>query len=264
MRGGAGSVTLRHGGMFTIVGEAVGNFNPAPTTGRSPVPDPFASLPAPSADGLPVRSSARFRITGTRILSPGYYRGGWEIDGTALLRPGLYYIDGGGVSVKGGGSLYSIDAAATETTDATWSSNCTPTACGVLIFNTGQDSMGGIVAAGSHRIRLRGYDPLADMLALGLSQYTGIAIWQDAFPAPAANRVQPEMVLKGDNALEIVGGLYLPSARLTLVGNQDGTFAQFDTPSALVVFDLKLQGSSDIRLRFDGNAFQQYDYGLAD
>jgi hypothetical protein len=101
---------------------------PAPTTGAAYVPDPFASLPAPSATGLVNQGSVSFS-TGMHTLNPGIYT---QISVTnsasVVLNPGTYVIKGGGLTVSGMGTL---------------------TGSGVLIYNAGSNSptRGGALAA---------------------------------------------------------------------------------------------------------------------
>jgi len=83
--------------------------NPMPTTGSANVPDPFASLVAPSQPGTsPTNTST---IGGTTTLQPGYYTSGINFNSgpyTVTLQPGLYYLSGGmnvnsNVTIQGSG-----------------------------------------------------------------------------------------------------------------------------------------------------------------
>jgi len=65
--------------------------------------DPFANLPDPNISNAP--NNGDVRSNQTRILTPGNYRG-MNIQGTAILLPGTYFIDGarnGGGNPNNGG-----------------------------------------------------------------------------------------------------------------------------------------------------------------
>jgi hypothetical protein len=82
-----------------------GNFNGTVLTGQYPVPDPLAYLPEPDPTTMPIQTVPS---TGTSItLNPGVYPGGLSFAGqtSVTMEPGIYYMQGGGFSFSGQGSL---------------------------------------------------------------------------------------------------------------------------------------------------------------
>jgi hypothetical protein len=78
------------------------------TYSNPPTPDPLASIPAPDKSKLAVQSSSNLHYSsGSHTLSPGVYTGGITLSSpaSATLNPGIYYLDGGGLTVSGGASL---------------------------------------------------------------------------------------------------------------------------------------------------------------
>jgi Flp pilus assembly protein TadG len=73
-------------------------------TGIGPVPDPYANANYPSFSGC---TENNFKAKESTTISPGVYCGGISINaGVELsLNPGIYYLDGGDLSVNGGASL---------------------------------------------------------------------------------------------------------------------------------------------------------------
>src|SRR6185437_6767006 len=77
--------------------------------GAAVMSDPLASLPAPDLSSLTVQQTSGLFLSGqTHVtLEPGVYQGGIHVTGQAsvTLLPGIYYLQGGGLSVSGGGSI---------------------------------------------------------------------------------------------------------------------------------------------------------------
>src|SRR5262245_60254655 len=76
--------------------------------GVEPTPDPLAYIPQPDPTSLPIQSTKKLQFTnGNKKLQPGVYQGGISISGQAnvTLAPGIYYMDGGGFSFSGQGSM---------------------------------------------------------------------------------------------------------------------------------------------------------------
>ena len=209
------SMSLINGAKLLLAGEVssgtLSKISPTPTENVRPLlPDPLAGLTKPchATDGtnclgltttLPAQD---YSTTGSGhcktmkvvcVLSPGTYVGGLlAANGsgvaTLLLRPGVYYINGGGVQLKSGaGQLIAIPSATsgkcsgtaivsctdaeaiarycnptnntngscqntTDTTGANWAADCPPppatTTCGVMIYNAKADAASGWVKTG--------------------------------------------------------------------------------------------------------------------
>ena len=83
-----------------------GNFTGTVLTGQQPTPDPLAYLPEPDPSTLTVQTvpvGGGNSIT----LQPGRYVGGLSFSGqqSVTMKPGIYYMDGGGFSMQGQGTL---------------------------------------------------------------------------------------------------------------------------------------------------------------
>jgi len=139
-------------------------FNGAVNAHQPRAEDPLAPLPAPDQ---PSDSFAAVRFTGTAPmqLQPGTYVGGIKISGAGqvTMAPGIYYIQGGGFSVKGKGNVVGD---------------------GVMIYNTGAKP--GAVSLGG-RVKLT--PPTT-------GTYAGIVLFQDR-AARAAVSVSGAATLTG-------------------------------------------------------------------
>ena len=147
------------------------------------------------------------------ILYPGLYPGGIEVDAgtTIYLMPGIYWIGGGGLIVKGGGSIVSIATEADATpnvADATFGG-------GVLIYNSTLPVAGG--EAGEIHLngtgatmKLKAFNvPVGDPLDI----YNDIVLFQD-------RTVDEPIILNGSaSGTEVAGVIYAPEGQVRLNGN---------------------------------------------
>src|SRR5207245_393368 len=78
-------------------------------TGTRQVGDPLHQLPVPDRSALTVRSTSQFVINKKAkvTMQPGVYQGGISLDlsDNAVMLPGIYYIEGGGLQVTGSADL---------------------------------------------------------------------------------------------------------------------------------------------------------------
>lgn len=155
-------------------------------SGQSPTPDPLAYLPPPDPNSLPIQSNSSLSYTGVNIvtLNPGVYKGGISIGGQTVvtLNPGIYYMDGGGFSFSGQGSLIGN---------------------GVMIYNAPGSSGGAISLTGNG---------LVNITPMTTGPYQGISIFQDR------NSNVPVQV-SGNGATAITGTFYAADATLNITGN---------------------------------------------
>jgi hypothetical protein len=201
------------------------------------------------------------------ILTPGTYTGGIAAGGggapnTVLLRPGVYYLRGGGITLKSASArIFSIPAgnATSGYTNAQaksdfniaqnsagnllasqmWISKCpTPTVtnpqsatCGVLLYNapngsswnTNQDQ----VKVGAQGVfQIRAYNPDQDTIpgnqAL-FQPYRNISIWQAANPAPTGSgQTQPDLLMNGGACVTLSGTVYAPGGNINFGGGTCG------------------------------------------
>jgi hypothetical protein len=119
--------------------------------GQVPTPDPLAYLPEPDPSTMTVQATKTVKLQnqGSLTLQPGVYQGGINVTGGNLtLAPGIYYMEGGGFSFSGTGSL---------------------TAPGVMIVNAPQSNADVIGVTGTGAINL-------SPMTTGI--YQGISFWQ--------------------------------------------------------------------------------------
>lgn len=201
---------------FTVVGGAVGEFSPMPQTGASVTPDPFAGLSKPAAPGNSNGSSGS-------SFSPGLYHGINATGDTVTFAPGLYFIDGGGLSI---------------------SSASTVTGVGVTFFLT---------CDGSH-----GYAPLniQSPNSMTLSAPTsgatqGILFWGDSSCGTSSSLNQ---IHSGDSGA-LTGAIYFPNQKILLhSGNQwtingpiiGNTVEANSMGSTAVKYDILIPAGADV------------------
>jgi Flp pilus assembly protein TadG len=165
-----GAVSINNGGVAT----------PNPVALPAPVADPFISLPAPVPGpcGLPSNYSAG-GVNYT--LNPGTYCGGITVSNgdSAIFNPGIYIINGGGVSF-GTGSI---------------------TGSGVMFYLTGTNSTFGSVQINNGEN--------VTLSAPTSGTYMGVLFFQDRLNNQNAT-------FAGGATMQLTGSLYFPAAQLLL------------------------------------------------
>src|SRR5262249_40605134 len=209
------------GGGFVTHGKAVLNLLEPEFNQEAATPDPVA-LPLPPAPAV-VSSSALHISSGSVTLSPGTYVGGIAINGTAsvTLLPGVYYMQGGGFTVSGKGSV---------------------TGTGVLLVNAPAASSDVISVTSQGSVSLTASSALTGSLA----PYNHIALFQD--PA-SANTVS----VSAQANLTVIGTLYAPGALLKINGNGTAVVST-DTNSTggqVIVFDAVITGNGALTINAD-------------
>jgi hypothetical protein len=175
---------------FEIVGgHSGGGFSGTITTGAQPLPDPLRYLPPPDINALTVRSTVRLNISGGKhTLNPGVYRDGIAIQGAAkvTMNSGIYYIDGGGFSYKGQGSLTGYE---------------------VMIYNDPKNDTQseGITGTGGGSVTIT--PPASGM-------YQGIAFFQE-------RNSDIDVIFSGNGLFNITGTFYAANAKVRTSGNGD-------------------------------------------
>ena len=162
-----------------------GQFIAGIEAGATPTLDPLAYLPAPDTSALGVQSSSQYKLTGTASasISPGVYVGGIAVTGgTLTLSPGIYYMQGGGFSVSGTGSV---------------------AGSGVLIYNAPNSTSDIISITGSGSVVLS--PPTTGI-------YQGITLFQDRTSSAP-------ITLNGNGGLNMTGTIYAARAQLGLSGS---------------------------------------------
>ena len=206
-----------------------------------PLPDPLCPNPAgctppptwdPAAD---LSGGDTLKISsGTHVLEPGYYSGGFYISGGDItLKPGIYVL-GGGRAGKGGLVI---------------GGNAHFCAKGVMFYitGTGKVDLGGGGPSGAY-IRVTPPDPeTTDFCGAGFTyppgidfaSYSTISIFQDR-----ANTNPARIV--GTSLLDLDGTLYFPRAHVDLTGTGDGFGNQ------LIAWTIEISGTGNIVINYRG------------
>lgn len=242
--------------------------NPAPITGQRPVADPLAHLDPASFASLPVRSTSRLVLSNvTQVLQPGIYVGGIQLRNSsiALLRPGIYVLQGGGLAIGAQATVCSISSTSNATDCSNWEANCPDISCGVLLHNAGTASgstaMGPISVSAGASLRLRPYDERANGGAE--PQFRNVLLWQNSTPVPTAAYAQPVLALSGGGSVNISGTVYAPSAKVNMGGGAGGSGGNTALTVQFVAWDLELSGNSSFTFYFSEDDFARpTDYGL--
>jgi hypothetical protein len=213
--GGGGSLVAPEfdiTGGYTTTGGAqfVGDIK----TGQRPMADPLADIPPPDPSTMIIQSrNATHLSQGSQLLLPGVYKGGIQVTGTGsiTLAPGVYYMDGGGFSFSGQGSLFGQ---------------------GVMIYNApGNGNSGGISVSGQGSMILSG--PTSGI-------YQGLTFFQDRTSNVTGN------VQGAGGTTSITGTFYFPGALLNVSGN--GGVANIG--SQYISYDLNLSGNGGININW--------------
>ena len=201
---GGGTVNAKS---INVVGDYDGTgFHPTPIAGTYPADDPFAAIEMPTFGGC--THTRKLRIDDSQVLSPGVYCGGIEITSTAVvtLLPGNHIINGGGLTMRGGGRLVGD---------------------GVTIFNTG-----GPGHVYKPIVFLGGAE--ATLTAPDSGDYKGILFYQDRDVSSTL-----ENTFSGTSGLDINGAMYFPTTPLLFAGDFEGS--QFQV--ALVADTMEFRGN---------------------
>jgi Flp pilus assembly protein TadG len=273
--GNAATVTFGPYRGMNVVGEyAPGplTITPSPTTGVDPLPDPLADLEPISYGSMTVRSNSRLVLNNaTAVFQPGVYRGGIQLrnNSIALLRPGIYVLDGGGLDVGAQAAVCSITTGSTATDCSTFATECPDTTCGVLLFNrgtaTGGGAMGQVSISAGATMKLRAYDDRANGNSQ-FFQYRNLLIWQDGRPAPTSTYTQPEVRLNGGGNVQVSGTVYAPGAKVLMGGGSGGSGGvTVNLLLQFIAWDMEMFGNSTFHFYYSDEDFARpKDYGLVE
>jgi hypothetical protein len=291
INGGASAITLNNGGQVRIrggydLGASGATWSGAlPLTGQSQVKDPFLGLPVPTVTAPVTTDFSINGVTQSRVLSPGVYRGGIKLGSSAraFLRPGVYVIDGGGITLGAQSQFCSVSTAVANVIEATgtamaidckapgiWSPLCPNPTCGVMIYNTGTEAgsvsakLSSISVGAGTTLKLRAYDERA-LAGFPNPEYRNLLIWQSGTPLPTATYQQPVLSLTGGGSVDIGGTIYAPSAPVFMTGGPGGGAGSADTAATLqfISWDLEIQGNTTFKFFYsDDELAQPTEYGL--
>jgi hypothetical protein len=273
--GNSATVTMNNSATINMVGGyAPGplTITPTPTTGAKSLKDPLADLDPPPYTTMTVRSNSRLVLNNaTQVLEPGVYRGGIQLrnSSVALLRPGIYVMDGGGLDLGAQASMCSISATSTVTNcTGTLASFCPDTSCGVLLYNrgtqNGSNAMGQVTIGAGATLKLRSYDERA--MGSAFAEYRNLLLWQDASPVPLSNWAQPTVALGGGGSVDLGGTVYAPSALVYMTGGSGGGGGSATNVTLqFIAWDLQIQGNSTFNFFYNSDEFARpTDYGLVE
>ncbi len=238
---------------------------PTPQTGQPYVKDPLDGLPVMTIPST-VSSKTLVLNNQTQVLGPGRYIGGIQLKNksVAILTPGIYYLDGGGLDVGAQASVFSVASGVTTSSVSTWPTDCPATTCGVLIYNTGTSStLSPITVGAGATVELRPY--------IGVTSpdpYQGLLVWQykgDATTGtlPSPTYQQPAVTLNGGGTVNLSGTVYAPSAQVFMTGGSGGSGGGVDLTLQFIAWDLQIQGNSSFHFYYNSDTFAKpFDYGL--
>lgn len=186
-------------------------------TNASRVPDPYEDLEVPDYAGCDYNGNTR--INGDGELDPGVYCGDISIrgNGTVIMNPGVYILDGGDFTLSGGGEII---------------------AEGVSIIFTSSDedgdNVGQLNISGNKDMTISAPEPGEDM--------EGVAFFQDRI-ATESNQCNS---LVGTSVLDVMGAIYFPSQCLDIGGNANSVGSSESPCSRVIADTIKLHGTPNI------------------
>jgi len=202
------STTCAAGG--ASVSPAIG-FQPTVKSGCLPVRDPLAHWSPPAYDPSCKKKQLSLEKPGRYTLEPGVYCGGIAIRGGAVvtLKPGLYVMKDGPLSVTGGGAISGF---------------------GVSILFTGEKAVADLGGAS-----------IVDLSAPTAGPMAGLVL--------AAGRQEPKQTstLKGNDAFRLEGHVYLPTQDLKYTGGPEGALPAAYTN--VVARTITFNGASRVEFR---------------
>jgi Flp pilus assembly protein TadG len=192
-----------------------------------PIPSGCPGGSSPATEASPAACSFSKASMGSRTyrIFPGYYPGGIEVSrSTVLMDPGIYWIGGGGVSVKSTGGNYGVlvSKAPGDTTGITPSG-------GVLIYNS-------VSSAGYGPIHLNAGDgSTLSLRPIQTGFYKNMVIFVDRAAATGSGDID---LNGGGSTLIISGTIYAPTGNVKLNGSDSDAIG-----SQLICFNFQVNGS---------------------
>ncbi len=207
---GGGKILVNGGDSISVGGHALPDPSPAPTLHSGPVSDPLSSLPAPTYSGCD-HTNYSLDHSHTDALTHGVYCGGISITGnaSATLGPGIYILNGGGLTVSNSASLSGTN---------------------VMFFNTasGGQVAGPVAVTGNGTVSLT---------APNSGTYQGIAFFQDRLINYAAVNT-----ISNSGTGSITGTYYFPTTAFNFTGNTATAVS-----SAFIAYTMTLGGSCTLQ-----------------
>jgi hypothetical protein len=183
-----------------------GSFSGTIVPNMPPTPDPLADMPIPDTTNMTVFKNG-FKSSGnkTSTIDPGVYVNGIQITGgTVTMNPGIYYMQGGGFSISGTGSV---------------------TGNGVMIYSAPQGNNDKIDISGQGNITLT--PPTT-------GTYKGMLFFEDRTSTAPVN-----INGSGATSMYITGTFYAASATMNVTGNS----AQSTIGAQYISYNLAIGGN---------------------
>jgi hypothetical protein len=148
-----------------------------------------------------------------------------------------------------------------------------------MIYNTGDQTgslaMGEISISAGSTFKVRAYEAsvssptsvLNDGTPFSSTNYDHMLFWQSADPRATATWAQPEIHLNGGGAVEMIGTVYAPQAKVLIGGGSGGGSgsAELQLTLQFIIWDMELSGNSTFHFVYDGNEFVvPPSYGLTE
>jgi hypothetical protein len=219
---------------------------------------PWAASPDSACPGM----AASFKCV---ELDPGIYYGGWDIGSKVVvsLRPGIYVMAGGGISIGSTGALNSLAGGSAPAP--------------ILIYNTDnpvykatcpgagtkkcQSSLDLTAQVDLKLAGLRSDQPCPPVTTTGGCPFGGMVIWYDGGGSQPANTNSSCagsvacVSIAGGSTLFISGTIYAPTAHVTIEGNSgtncgSGTLTQTASVQ-LISWTWDLGGTGDLCMPYD-------------
>ncbi|HET7678103.1 MAG TPA: pilus assembly protein TadG-related protein [Candidatus Limnocylindrales bacterium] len=202
-----------------------GGGGPPPTPSPMPTPSPTPlGTPSPTASPPPPCSATATVIT----VEPGTYYGGWNISNNVEIRmkPGMYIMAGGGISLQAGGCLQSVSGDPSvdarvfiyNTDNPVYAENCKDPLIGGASF----ECQGAVDFTANTTFNAKAPNNNTCLAVPSVCPYRGILIWHDG---KGSCQYDPscDVSLGGQTSLNISGTIYAPTALVTLSGGSSGT-----------------------------------------
>ena len=230
---------------------------------------PWRPSPAAACPGLP---------TGYDCieLDPGVYYGGWDIGSRirVTLRPGIYIIAGGGITIGSTGSLDSLGGTAAPAPILIYNTDnpVYEATCPVGIAKRCQGNLDLTAQSDLRLAGLRADQPCPPVTTVGGCPYGGMLIWYDgdgSRPADGSSCANKACVdISGGGVLEISGTIYAPTSHVNITGNVDTNCGAGSTQIAsvqIISWTWDIGGTGDLCMPYDpSKLFKLAQQGLID
>ncbi len=227
---------------------------------------PWAASPDAACPGMPASHDCI-------ELDPGIYYGGWDIGSRVqvTLKPGIYVIAGGGITIGSTGSLNSLGGASIpapiliyNTDNPIYKASCPSGPARRCQQNLDLTAQADLKLAG-----LRADHPCPPVTITGGCPFGGMLIWHDGDGTRAADgascATKACIDISGGGVLDISGTIYAPTAHVNLTGNVDTNCSSPTQTAAvqMISWTWDIGGTGDICMPYDPTKlFKMVQQGL--